>query len=229
MKYKCSECGKPTTMKVILYKYEESGLDNVFLENIPVYQCACGASVASIFQVGKLNNLIAEQLIQKPNLLTGAEIRFLRKNMYWPSNVFAKQLGVGKTTLSKWENKIQRHGDRYDRLIRLVYIEIKGTRKRVAARVLEMLSEIKLSEAESAAIIIAERTDKDYKVYYRPILVPSTDKSKKIRVFMTEPQWVSTDSSCTIDGHSQTEDFFIFASNKPLSTKTDKHLIERRV
>lgn len=229
MKYKCSECGQLTSMKIASYKYEESGLDNIFLENTPVYQCACGASFASIFQVGKLNDLIAEQLIQKPNLLTGAEIRFLRKNMYWPSNVFAKQLGVGKTTFSKWENNIQRHSDGYDRLIRLVYIDIKGTRKSVAARVIEMLSEIKLSEAESAAIIIAERTDKDYKVYYRPTLVPSTDKSKKIRVLVTEPQWVGTDPSRTIASHSQTEGFLSFASNEPLSTKTDKYLIEGRI
>ena len=107
MELKCIECGKPTKRKIDSYQYLESGLDNVFLQNVPIYECNCGAKYPSIFRMGYLNELIGETLLEKQSLLSGKEIKFLRKNLYLSSKDYANALGVGTTTLSKWENEKQ--------------------------------------------------------------------------------------------------------------------------
>jgi YgiT-type zinc finger domain-containing protein len=82
MKIKCPKCGQVIESKIGNYRYKESGLDNVYLRNILVYECSCGVSYPSIFRIGRLNELIAETLLEKQTLLSGKEIKFLRKSLY---------------------------------------------------------------------------------------------------------------------------------------------------
>ena len=170
MKIKCSRCGKSTHKKIGNYRYKESGLDNVYLENIPVYECSCGISYPSIFRLHRLNELIALTLVEKPALLSGNEIKFLRKNLHVPSKLFANKLGVGKTTLSKWENEAQNHSEGFDRLIRTTYLIEKGIKRQDQLNIQKQLEGISLRKSSTDHVIIAEKVTDDYAIRYRPII-----------------------------------------------------------
>ena len=186
MKIKCPKCGNFIQSKIETYKYKESGLDNVFLKNIPVYQCSCGISFASIFRVSRLNELIAQKLLEKPALLDGKEISFLRKNMYMPSKDFAKRLGVEKTTISKWENGLQKHREAYDRSIRFLYMINKKIEGEEKNNIFRILQKKKLKEQDTGFVITAEKNGSDYVVNFKPIIESLGSKLRNVWIFQTK-------------------------------------------
>jgi len=123
---KCLDCNKDMTVAKEVYHYTESGLDNVYLHNVEVYRCECGEEFASIPAIIKLNSVIGLNLIKKKTYLSGNEIRFLRKNAGLNAKSFAEFIGVNKSTLSRWENNKQDIDKSNDRLVRLVYANMKG-------------------------------------------------------------------------------------------------------
>jgi len=78
---KCEVCGQAmVTKKATMadpYRYEMSGLDNVFLAGIEVGRCGkCDARVPVIPKIEQLHKAIAKYLVFKKDLLSGKEIRF---------------------------------------------------------------------------------------------------------------------------------------------------------
>ena len=183
MKDKCQKCGKAIDESIGNYRYKESGLDNIYLENIPVYECECGVSYALIFRVARLNELIARTLLEKSSLLNGKEVRFLRKNLYLSSKDFSEALSVGKDTFSKWENSRQQHSEKNDRLIRATYMILKGIERQDAQKLLKYLAKIRLAKSDIDSLIIAERWEDDYYVTWKPIVGGQTEKFVGIWVF----------------------------------------------
>lgn len=164
-----------------IHHYRESGLDNVYLESIPMYECSdCKTQYPSIFRLGRLSDLIALTLVQKPALLSGREIKFLRKNLKRPSHIFAKELGVGKTTLSKWENDLQNHSEGNDRLIRAIYLIAKGIEIEDQQNIHRLLRRISLKNSHSQYVIVAEKVRKDYMLKYRPVVESESRSSSSI-------------------------------------------------
>lgn len=101
------------------YRYVESGLDSVVLKNILVFHCTtCNEVVPEIPAVGLLHRVIAFKLLLKKALLTGDEIRFLRKFCGYSVADFAEIMGSTKSVISRWET--QTHGASTDRTIRLL-------------------------------------------------------------------------------------------------------------
>lgn len=183
MSINCSRCGKITHKKAGSYWYRESGLDNAYVENIPLYECSdCDISYPSIFRLGRLNDLIALTLVEKPGLLSGNEIKFLRKNLRIPSKLFAKKLGVGKTTLPKWENDLQNHSEGNDRLIRAIYLIEKGIARQDQLRIQKHLERISLKNSNAGYVIIAEKVQDDYVLRYRPVVESSSEAFSSIDV-----------------------------------------------
>jgi DNA-binding transcriptional regulator YiaG len=86
------------------YHYTECGLNTVNLVSIMVYHCKCGAIVPQIPAMGDLHRKIALSLIEKETLLSGQEIKFLRKLAGLRGVEMSQLLGTHKTSLSKWEN-----------------------------------------------------------------------------------------------------------------------------
>src|SRR5581483_2714880 len=79
---KCYECGGVMIGRPESYKYTECGLDSVYLSNVCVFRCTnqkCAAIVPEIPAIGVLHREIARNLVMKETLLSGEEIRFLRK------------------------------------------------------------------------------------------------------------------------------------------------------
>ncbi|MCP4628544.1 MAG: helix-turn-helix domain-containing protein [bacterium] len=122
---KCQICKLEMESSLESYHYVESGLENVQLDGIDVFRCSCGEEIISVPAMPELHSLIAFELIKKKSLLNGREIRFLRKNMGITGIVLAKYIGVDNATLSRWENNVQTIDKSHDRLLRLIYSNIK--------------------------------------------------------------------------------------------------------
>ncbi len=125
---KCERCMVPMIKRKATdatpYAYRESGLKNVFLCGIVVRTCPrCEVESAVIPRIGELHRVIAEALVRKPTHLTGAELRFLRKNAGFPATKFSALLGVNPSHLSRIENgHYKRLGKPTDRLARALAV-----------------------------------------------------------------------------------------------------------
>jgi DNA-binding transcriptional regulator YiaG len=131
---KCDVCnmtmkeGKATQARP--YRYQMSGLDNLFLVGIDTFTCPrCRTTVPVIPKLGVLHAKIAEQLAEKPAPLTGKEGRFLRKHAGISSQKFARLVGLSAEHLSRFENgKQETLAPPADRFLRLVAVCANGGR-----------------------------------------------------------------------------------------------------
>lgn len=122
---KCRQCREEMSASKEVYHYTECGLDNIYLGNIEMHSCVCGEKVASVPDSAEVNASIGLWLIKKRTLLRGNELKFLRKNAGLNAKSFAEYIGVNKSTLSRWENDKQSIDKSNDRLVRLIYANIK--------------------------------------------------------------------------------------------------------
>ena len=122
---KCNRCGgsikERVTTRKASYHYEISGLDNIYLADVTLSTCTkCRASFTTIPRLGELSDVIAETLASKPELLTGDELRYLRKHAEFSAVKFAERLGVVPAHLSRVENGKAKLGVAPDRLARAI-------------------------------------------------------------------------------------------------------------
>ena len=100
---RCTECGEPQQITTTTTDYPESGLDNVQLINVPMWTCPNGHEELQIPGADELHALLATMVMCKPSRLTGAEIRFLRKELRMNARFFAGLLGMSAVHLSRIE------------------------------------------------------------------------------------------------------------------------------
>ena len=111
----------------VAHHYDDSGLDNVFLENgYSIHETAYGPGV-SIQDTEGLRKAIGRWLIATPKPLNGAELRFLRSEMELTQRDLAGILGTTEQTLRLWE-KHRKKGinGSADLLLRALYSECMG-------------------------------------------------------------------------------------------------------
>lgn len=142
----CHQTGKTHKGK---YHYTESGLQNLWLEGVEVFKCDCGEKFAFIPRIQELHNLIGKILLEKEDQLSGREIRFLRKHMGLKAKDFAKELGVGNVTVSRWENGESSPSESIDRFIRLFYAASKGFDEIAKSLVKDIFPKLKKGQKES--------------------------------------------------------------------------------
>lgn len=104
-----------------MYHYTECGLQNVWLVNGYVKHKTPYGNGVSIHDVDGLHKMIGLHLTQLPHL-TGAQLRFLRKQMGMSQNALASLLGTSEQNISLWERR-GRIPKSSDRLVRLLYRE----------------------------------------------------------------------------------------------------------
>jgi len=121
----CSNCGGVAKTRVGKYRFEESGLKDVFLIGIELIKCQKCKNVDPVIPaINQLMQVLAVAVAAKPCKLDGQEIRFLRKYLRMTGDQFSGLLGTDKTTISKWETDEQDHGERADLLIRAVVMAL---------------------------------------------------------------------------------------------------------
>jgi putative zinc finger/helix-turn-helix YgiT family protein len=144
------------------YRYTECGLDSVTLENILVYRCsACGSIMPEIPAIGELHRMIVLNVIEKPTLLSGQEIKFLRKMAGLNSKELASAIGASASTVSRWENNNRRISKKSDAALRLICF---------AGMLQEILGDRKLLD------VIAKSTQKMSEVNIRKVIAAITEK-----------------------------------------------------
>jgi putative zinc finger/helix-turn-helix YgiT family protein len=115
----CVDCGASATGRLQEYQYTECGLSSVKLLNVMVYRChACGSTFPEIPAIERLHLMIAVSLLQKEALLSGEEVRFLRKVAGLTQSELAEIMGVHKTTPTGWETESEPIGKENDRVLR---------------------------------------------------------------------------------------------------------------
>jgi putative zinc finger/helix-turn-helix YgiT family protein len=144
------------------YHFLESGLDNVFLVGINIYSCKdCNEELPEIPNISQLHDTIAGALVAKPVILTGSEIRFLRKNLGLKATELAKALDTTAVSVSRWETGEQEVGKENDKLIRYFYLRCKEekTNHRIQGELVEQLSQVEhQSRALNMNVDVPHRT-----------------------------------------------------------------------
>jgi DNA-binding transcriptional regulator YiaG len=100
------------------YQYTECGLSSVRLVNVTVFECSCGSRSPESPAIEQLHTLIAISLLQKETLLSGEEVRFLRKVAGLTQVELSEIMGVHETCPTKWETDHQPIGKENDRVLR---------------------------------------------------------------------------------------------------------------
>ena len=119
MRKTCPKCDEPYFRKIVAsHHYENSGLPDVYLEDVELRECACGESLV-LRGMGELLKVIAICLAHKPARLTGEEIRFLRKTLGAKAKDFAEKMSLSPEHLSRIENGAQEVSASTDKLARL--------------------------------------------------------------------------------------------------------------
>ena len=85
------------------FHYKSCGLDNLFLLNGYEVRELEGSRAIAIHDLDGLDLAIAEQPIDKPAPLNGAEFRFLRVEMDFSQKALAELLGVSDQAVAEWE------------------------------------------------------------------------------------------------------------------------------
>lgn len=98
----CPDCGQRFLHTKERHQYRESGLPHVWIEGVDVYRCQCGQEFIQIPE--GIDKDIAMELVEKRSLLTGGEVKFLRKWLGLTGEEMASFLKVTRKTVSTWEN-----------------------------------------------------------------------------------------------------------------------------
>ncbi len=124
---RCPICGSSNVREIRRpYHYSESGLDSVYLKNIPYRYCnVCKDEVVTIPNPQLLHDLIAENVAIVPRRLRPKEIRFLRTQMGWSQQQLADRLSVDRVTVCRWESEKedQKPEPHTDFAIRFVWVQ----------------------------------------------------------------------------------------------------------
>ncbi len=120
---RCERCDGRMKATVKDFRYPESGLPNVVLQGLRVYVCeSCQEEIPEIPNLLQLHRVIAKALLTKPAVLTGEEVRFLRRHVGLKAKEFADQLGTTPVTVSRWETGAIAIDPKTDRFIRLLCV-----------------------------------------------------------------------------------------------------------
>jgi putative zinc finger/helix-turn-helix YgiT family protein len=123
---KCFQCGGRMEATEGTHRYDESGLKNVLLMNVPIYKCvSCGETEVEIPGMEELHFLLGLLILYKPTRLTRDEVRYLRKHMGRSQEELASDLGVTRITVTRWESGRTLRVDQ-DKHLRRLYIDRKS-------------------------------------------------------------------------------------------------------
>jgi len=104
---------------MVMYHYRECGLDNVYLANgYREVETPYGHGIA-IEDVYGLHKAIARGLVNTKPILSGTEVRFIRKFLELTQARLAELLGVEEQSVRRWEglDKLPTQADRSMRLL----------------------------------------------------------------------------------------------------------------
>lgn len=120
----CFECDETTEIKKFKsYMYDGVGLDNIVLLNAEVEVCAaCDTETLLLRNIGKIHNAIGVGIVLHNSQLSGAEVRYLRRNAGFKVGEWAQLLKVAEGTYTKWETDYRTITPQADILARINFL-----------------------------------------------------------------------------------------------------------
>lgn len=106
-----------------MFHYTSCGLQNVWLKNGYTEIQTDYGPATSIHDIEGLHKVIGLNLVNTKPKLSGAEVRFLRKELDLPQGQLASLLGVSEVTVRGWENHRTKITKPADKLLRMLYVE----------------------------------------------------------------------------------------------------------
>jgi DNA-binding transcriptional regulator YiaG len=107
-----------------MYRYTDSGLDNVFLVNGYYEKDTPYGRAVSIEDLDGLHKAIGRWLVNVAKPLNGAEFRFLRHELDLSQKKLGQMMGKSEQAIGRWERAPTKAVDPIaDRLIRIIYTE----------------------------------------------------------------------------------------------------------
>jgi transcriptional regulator with XRE-family HTH domain len=104
------------------YRYEASGLDNVYLLNGVTERETSYGPMIHIANIHGLHRAIGLHIVEKSGLMTGAEFRFLRKQIGLSQAALAERMGVTDQTIANYEKGNVGSLGAADPLLRSMYL-----------------------------------------------------------------------------------------------------------
>jgi putative zinc finger/helix-turn-helix YgiT family protein len=156
----CTECDNKEAFElkpIARYQYKLSGLPNVFLKGVLQGTCPqCGAVSVSIPRPQQLSRVIRDVLIKKSGMLTGAEIRYLRKSIGFDQQQMADMLKVSRETISRMESDSVEPSDKMDLTIRLA---VKDKERNADYSLIDLISAENLIKMDKGLNLEVKGTD----------------------------------------------------------------------
>lgn len=109
------------------YHYKECGLDDIYLLNGYEEHTTPYGNGVSVHDVDGLHRAIGVQLAKHKKVLTGKEIRFLRKQMDLTQAELGKWLGVSDQMVARYEKNDTPMPEPVNKLFRALFLESAGT------------------------------------------------------------------------------------------------------
>src|SRR5579872_2541982 len=110
----------------MIYRYTESGLDNVFIEGLEPCTDDHGEKVYRIQNPNDLHKVIATGIVSHPKGISGKELRFLRTEMGMTQAELAKLAHCDAQTVARWEKGQGPIDSAAEALVRMLAIQRLG-------------------------------------------------------------------------------------------------------
>jgi DNA-binding transcriptional regulator YiaG len=144
-------------MKKTMYHYTESGLQNVYLSNGFKSRKVAGGVAVAIVDADGLHQAIGRNIASK-GYMTGAEFRFLRKELDFSQGRFGALIGASEEAVSLWERR-GRVPKSACRLMQALYLEtVDGN-----VRVKELIERLANLDREHQDRVIFEDTENGWR------------------------------------------------------------------
>jgi YgiT-type zinc finger domain-containing protein len=165
---KCPQCSSQMRKINGRYQYRESGLDNVWLENWPMFVCGeCGQELPLLPNAEEAVKLVTRSLVRQAGRLDGDAVLFLRKGIGLTSVELSHLLKVTRATISRWENNANPIDGLCDLRLRLEAVDrlfSPQERKRLAGELLALFQheyngDIRISSKEIAVSPVNNEED----------------------------------------------------------------------
>jgi putative transcriptional regulator len=141
------------------FRYSASGLNDLFLLNGVTIESTSYGPIVNIDDLSGLHHAIGLYIIEKPEPMTGAEFRFLRKQMELTQSELASVMRTTDQTIANYEKgKTADLGpaEPFMRLTYLLHVIPEETRAQVLKHMAERLGvkdQVKLPEAPRRKIV----------------------------------------------------------------------------
>lgn len=122
------------------YHYTESGLNNVWLLNGFTYHDTPYGKAVAIADTDGLHKVIAARLVHHKPQWTGAEFRFIRKELDMSQSGLAAIFGKDVQSVARWEKsgRVPKMADRFLRAVYREHAEGNATIRKMVERLNEM-------------------------------------------------------------------------------------------